>query len=322
MTLIRLALLASLCAVVCHGSSLRYGEDLPEINLPGIILPDIDQLLDDNADPTPCCLPKQWQGTATSQSGWRLFRGGRAEEEGEDLDRRGHRHRRGGFKANTVNVYVDENSKKVATRGKCFNDTCGSIVVFGSNNTADVYLFAMGAQKCWHNKTNHAEFREQCVPKNSTFEGSVKIGPAAGGLGVNVWKFHGKPHHRSNAPRIYVSGKAVVTGDTCIPVVFQERGVFFIGRRSEDGATEAEDVEALEELDGDLNDPNPHPRPHRLGGVFMGSSYFNNVEASIKDPSIFTPPSYCKSIAAPGGNLKLDVDMEYPDILDRFVVLN
>lgn len=299
--------LACLAYVVLTASGAPYDDSSEEISLPGIILPSLlsPSLTD---DPKPCCLPKQWQGNVTGQSAFTPGRRGEADDS-DDVDRRGGR--RGGFQAGTTTIYVDEDKKSVAGKVACRNDTCGFLVVFGANDTAKTFLYAMGAQKCWSHKSNRAKFHSQCIPANSTFEGSVKVGPASGGLDVQVWRFGGRPHHNGSAHGgVFVSGRALVTADKCIPVIFQNHGFIAPGPRPDP----PQDSRLLFQTG---SDPNPRPRPGPRGG-FMGSSYFTNVEPSVKDPSVFTPPSYCNTTT---NTLEVGVEMDYPDILDRFVTL-
>jgi hypothetical protein len=216
-------------------------------------------------------------------------------------------------------VYVDQDKKRIAGSVKCPNDTCGFIVIFNDDNTADNYFFSVGYKKCFHNKTDKAEFRKQCIPDNATFEGSVNIGPAGKGLGVNVWKYHGAANQhggKEGQPKVLVAGKAVVTPDQCIPVMFQDHGLITF-RRSHETSDQNENPE-----DCDETQESGSKRGHCRTTYFMSSSFFGNVEPSVKDPSVFNPPDFCKSIRASGGSLKMGVDMEYPDIIDRFVVLH
>lgn len=310
---LKLLLFACLCVISVTAGSLKYDSDEEysdaEIDLPGLILPNLDGILGDDAPPKPCCLPKQWQSTVTTQSGWTLSR------VRGDEDKR--QRRRGGFQSYTATAYVDEDKKKVAGRLSCGNDTCGYLVVFGANMTADTYLFKTKAQKCWHNKSR-AEFRKQCLPADAKFEASVNLGPATQGLGVQVWSFRGKASQR-NAPRpeIYMAGRAIVT-PSCVPVVFQEHGLFRMKRGQDNGVDEFQNDEDFDGFDDDSE--KPHPRPKSVGGKFMGSSYFSNFVASIKDPSVFNPPTYCKGLIGTEGNLNSEEEMEYPDIIDRFVM--
>lgn len=309
------ALVCCVCLYVAAASAAPYEDDSDEINLPGIILPRIDSPSVGD-DPKPCCLPKQWQGNVTGQSAFTPRRRGDDTDDDEE-DRRGGRG--GGFQEGTTTVYVDEDQKKVAGRVRCRNDTCGFVVVFGANNTADTYLYAMGAQKCWRHKSNRAKFHSQCIPANSTYEGTTRVGPASGGLEVQVWRFGGRPHHNgSEHGGVFVSGRALVTPNNCIPVIFQNHG--FVGARPGPGPRPDSPQASNRLLFQTGPEYNPRPRPRPRGG-FMGSTYFTNIEPSVKDPSVFTPPSYCNTTLKYGNTLTVGVDMDYPDILDRFVTL-
>jgi len=177
----------------------------------------------------------------------------------------------------------------------------------------------VGSKKCLHKTAPKAVFRKQCLPANATFQGAVNIGPTAGGLGVNVWRFHGGSHS-SNAAKlqVFVSGRAVVTAASCLPVIFQDHGLF----RSRKGGDISDGTEFQMEDDAEMmgefdDETKPKPRPGGKGGVFMGSAFYNNVDQAIKDPSVFNPPAYCKK----SDDLKFGEEMEYPDIIDRFVSL-
>ena len=316
---IALAVLACLAALAT--GQLPVDEHEGEINLPGIILPPLE--ISSNDDPKPCCLPKQWQGNVTGQSGFAP--GGRGEEDGDD-NRRGGRKRRG-FEERTTTVYVDEDKKSVAGRVACCNDTCGFVVVFGSNDTASLYLFKFGAQKCWSHKSNRAKFHSQCIPENATYGGSAKVGPAASGLDVQLWNFFGRPHRNgSDHGGIFVSGRALVTPSNCIPVIFQNHGFIRPGPRPHQPSNnlkfQSNQAENNEDYPEEADRPGSRPRPGHRGGGFMGSSFFTNVEPKVSDPTVFTPPSYCNATSIKGNTLQIGVDMDYPDILDRFVTFN
>lgn len=308
-----LSLTVLACFATLAVASPVYEED-GEINLPGIMLPSFD---DENDDPKPCCLPDSWQSNITGQS---ASEGGRGDD--EDTDRK-HRRRGGGFQQRTTTVFVDQTKPSVAGRTACRNDTCGFLVQFGTNNTAKVYLFALGAQKCKTIHSKRAVFRKQCIPANATYEGNVKIGPADGGLDAQVWGFHGNASRNgSRHGGVFISGKALVTS-ACVPIVFQNHG--FVRRRGAEVQSSPNSLKFQSQDDmeidppgpGPRSKPNPHPARRWGGGGFMGSSFFTNFVTPVKDATVFIPPSYCNTTSAWDDTS----DLEYPDILDTFVDL-
>jgi hypothetical protein len=274
-------------------------------DLPGLFAPNFDGydalMKDDNADPKPCCFPKAWQGNITMQSGLASRRGSK-------------------FNRGSTMVYVDQDNKRIAGksagRGCHRNDTMGFVMLWGANNTANLYAFVVGAQKCFHKKIEHAEFRKQCIPDNSTYEGSFSLGPASGGLQVQSWLFRGASKEDRHRPKAFVGGRVAVVPSGCVPVMVQEHGMI----RPRPGPHDSEEImfEEEDELDSDRRRPGPGRRGR--GGSFVASSFFSNMEASVKDPSVFTPPSYCN--ATIHDTLTFSEDLEYPSVLDRFVTIN
>lgn len=255
-------------------------------------------------DPKPCCLPKQWQGNITSQSG---SSGGRFG---------------GKYMYHSNMVFVDETNKRIAGRGpagRFRNETGGFVVLFGSNDTANAYFFIMNKQKCWKKELRRAEFRPQCIPANATHFGDFNLGPASSGLSVQGWAFRvKKTGHRG---KFFMGGRILVVPDTCVPVYVQDHGMFF-SRGPHSESSDDNEIVFDEDYDEDKHRPGPGPRPgpHRGGKGFVASAYFSNVEGSIKDPTVFTPPSYC--------NATVSVDQppmegyeELSDVIDRFVTV-
>lgn len=286
--------------------------DYPEIDLPfGVNIPHMDKSGDINADPKPCCLPKQWQGNVTSQVG---TAGGRRGP-GSDENRRGPgRGRRSG---ESMMVFVDETNKKVASRGaagRSHNETAGFVMTFGTNNTATAFFFNLNKQKCWKKSVPKAEFKPQCIPANATYKGEFKIGPATGGLSVQSWLFRAKKE--GDHGKFFVGGRILVVPTGCVPVLVQDHGMFMPGPGPRPGPHTDNEITFDQTVD---DSDRPGPGPHRGPMMFMANMYFSNIEASIKDPSVFTPPSYCNNATMAYDERAMEGYDDLLDVLDRFV---
>jgi hypothetical protein len=83
------------------------------------------------------------------------------------------------------------------------------ILLTGSSNTANLYLFNPTAKKCLHRVIRGAKWRQQCIPSNATLRGRYSLGPASGGLSVQSWTFAVGGHK----PRPKPNDMNVVGGD-------------------------------------------------------------------------------------------------------------
>jgi hypothetical protein len=289
--------------VVCFAFVQATEDDYPYLDLPGLAVPNDDDAREIDtevkANPDPCCFPAQWEGNVTTQAG---FSGGRG---------------KGKLGKSSTMVFVDQTNKRIAGRGptgRFGNETGGFIVVFGTGQTAELYLFKSQTQKCFHKTLSKAEFRPQCIPKNATLDESFSLGPATGGLQVQSWKFCGRSAG-SRGSVAFVGGKIIVVPSNCIPVLIQDHGM--IGRRPRPGVqTNAIQFEQLE--NGSEDSDELDRRPGRKGGRrgFVASVFFSNVEPSIKDPAVFTPPSYCNATITNGASFFEEM---MPDVLERFI---
>jgi hypothetical protein len=293
--------------VVCFVGFVQPAEDdYAEILLPGLAMPDLDDTkemnIDAKADPTPCCFPNQFQGNITAQV--RVSGGRRGNKKGGS---------KFGGKSNLL--FVDSTNKRIAVRGtggKFGNETWGIIVLFGANNTAKLFWIRFGSN-CTRKDLPKAAFRPQCIPTNATYNGAFAIGPATGGLQVQEWGFRGKtPDNRGT--KAFVSGRILVVPGSCIPVVIADQGM--IVRKSTAPAYKGNQIrfEQEEEAEEEDDDDDNSLRAGRRGGrSFSFAAYFSNVQASIPDQSVFTPPSYCNTTVVDNDNEPL------PDILERFI---
>lgn len=289
--------------VVCFAFVRSAEDDYPYVDLPGLAVPsdpdshEIDT--EEKAKAQPCCFPDQWEGNVTAQAG---FAGGRGKAK---------------FGKSSTMMFVDKTNTRIAGRGpagRFRNETGGFIVLFNANKTAELYVFKFEAQKCWHKTMNKAEFRPQCIPQNATLESEFSLGPAQGGLSVQSWKFCGRSAG-SRGSVAFVGGKIVIVPTGCVPVLIQDHGM--MGRRRRPGVqTNAIEFEQSEESDEDNDDVDRRPGRGGRGRGFVASVFFANIKASISDPQVFTPPSYCKTAVI--NKALFDEDM-MPDDLDRFI---
>jgi len=308
-----------------------------------------------------CCFPDVWQGRLDSEFGFAPLRGGRNDNEAG-------KQRRGPVATRSVDmVYVDGSKKRMAGskseimgRGNSLN--VSYILLFGSNNTADLYLFNPTAKKCRYRAMKGVSWRRSCIPSNATLRGTYSLGPSTGGLRVQSWQFAVEGGPRSNerpptsetnfvedfwwsgprtttskprprpGPSQFMEANVLVVPGQCIPVVIQESGSIR-GRRLHDDDDDDDNSSSDEEGDEDVNSdnlffaapskkttrkPRPRPKPRPRGVAFVGGIYFSGLQTSIKDPSVFTVPSYCKK----EDNLYYDeMEPEIPAVVERFLVL-
>jgi hypothetical protein len=157
--------------------------------------------LGDAPEDKACCFPNVWQGRLDSEFGFAPIGDGRHgddddssdSDDGNDDKRRGGHGRPKGVRSIDM-VYVDGSKKRLAGRktefrgpGKSMN--VSYILLTGSNNTANLYLFNPTAKKCLHRVIRGAKWRQHCIPSNATMRGRYSLGPASGGLSVQSWTF-------------------------------------------------------------------------------------------------------------------------------------
>ena len=291
------------------------------------------QILDDDVDAqplttdaaAPCCLPQTWQGTLTSMYGIARVGGGGGGPGGEtddgdddvDVDKKGGKSGRGKKRgrsrvvASVDEVFVDETNKRIAGRKvathKHKTANIAYIVLFNASaGSANLYVYDNVSQKCLVRDLKKAQFRPQCIPANATLIGTVKLGMAETSLTVQKWGIH----HESK-------------------------------REDLDEETYDED----DDVEGGDRPPKPprKPRPHRGGSLCMellvipgicipvlqqevahqgdvglvGSVFFSDMQTTIADPSVFTPPAYCRkprlSFMTPGED-------DVPEVFKRFIL--
>jgi hypothetical protein len=285
-------------------------KDFPSNDIPGLALPDDWDYEEEAA--TPPCFPAQWQGNVSGQVA--VSGGGRGDEEG-DVSRRGGGGGRGKLKHYYVQAFVDQTNKRVAIQmanATCsHNQTILALVTFTSAATgADLYIINLSNKSCTHKSLTNATFRAECLPVNATLRGSISLGLATGGLPVQVWKFWGKTNNTRGRARAFISG--VVLGQAqanniLVPVLISETGFIRSGPHDDDDEVE------FDETTMEVVDKNGQ---RRQGRGFVAGSSFHDLQASIADPSIFTPPSYCTSGQENQSSLN---EEDIPDALFRFV---
>jgi len=302
--LVLAALLACQSLVSATGASDYLDNEIPDLLSPLENWEDLSQAEDEDvAAPAPCCFPKTWQGTISSAAGF-------SSEKGP------------GFVSSTSTMSIDSPGRRIAGNkkvGKSGNETESFIVIFGRNNTADMYLFKAAEKKCLYKKLNEATFRPQCIPPNATLIESFSLGAKAGGLQVDSWLFEGHSPPSRRGPKIFMVGKILVANG-CVPVLIEDRGEMipqqprkgadsilrFLNRESASSSSESESVDA------DLSSEKPKPSPNPRGVKFVASAYFSNLQTTVS-PGVFTPPSYCKK------SIENGEDVTVPSVLERFI---
>jgi hypothetical protein len=249
-----------------------------------------DLMVKDN--PAPCCLPKVWQGKVHSLFGVADDRGRKAES--QEVDENG----RPKIVGSLIMIYVDENNKQVAGKAFCpktGNVTYQFIMTFGKGvnaSGATLYIFSNSAKKCQVKKIPKAQFKPQCIPADAKLEGTFPLGLLSGGVTVQSWGFLVKTRGA------FVGENILVTPNNCIPILVREFGVIKPRPRTEE------------------DKPKPKPRPS--GKAFAGSVYYSEISLTISDPSVFTPPSFCKATDDKALRFQPE-DRDLNSILKRFV---
>jgi len=269
-------------------------EDYPEVDLPGIVIP--EGLLNKVRSDPPVCLPDKWQANITGQT---AMSGGRGRDKLTVIK--------------NLAIYFDKTGKQIAGKsdegGRHRNESGGFVMKFGDAK-ADLYFFSFAGQKCFHKEIKNATFKPQCLPANSTVQ-DVTLGPADGGLKAKAYSFRAQSPQNFAGMKVFACGVFIMANS--LPVAFQDRGVIRRGRPHS-----GEDVITFDQDDDnemDLDRPGPGPR----GGVkFVSSFYYSSAKAAIDDPSVFTPPSYCNATLSAFPDSFLNDD-PLSEILERFV---
>lgn len=236
---------------------------------------------EENLEAQGCCLPKTWTSTLFSE----IKREGGRKQEGRSL-------------RFAETVYVDQNTQRVAQdvvvpRGRKRNATRISyIVLFNQNKTANLYAFCKKAQRCYTKVLKNAQFRAQCLPQNSTLLASYSLGAGAGALKSQSWGFLVRDR------RTTILGSVVLTPGNCVPILAGEKA--FIRPKMTD--------------DEEEDDPERKRRPQ----VITVGALYTNFITQVRDPSVFTPPSYCKKA---NDDLLFDPDVDFTTIIQRFVTV-
>jgi hypothetical protein len=307
-----LLLVLGVSAVSCD-----YADDLPPsfLTILGskLAAAEVDSSDDDVAtaadSDAKCCLPNVWQGRVRSEFG---FSG-----------------RRPVLSHATDQVYVDGSQKRLAGnklechRGKLANYSY--ILLVKANKTGDLYIFDKAAKKCRYTKLSNAVWKPQCLPANATLRGTHSLGPASGGLTVQSWTFHIGSKRSAVAvadkpprPKMSVNTNILLVPKSCIPVIVQENGVISRGKKVDQQTDDDDDDDSSSSDSNDLNDDGPKPRPQVI--PFVGGMYFTDIQTRISDPSVFTPPAYCKKS---DNTLDEHDDMEdlIPAVLESYLLL-
>jgi len=307
----------------------------------------VDEADDEEAPPKACCFPDVWQGQVYADFGYTPLGFGKSRRSGDDYDdsddKKDKKRKRGeNCGGRTIAsrslsmVYIDGTNKRLAgdmmeNHGKPAEgdmtkwSNISYIFKIGANKTGDLYLFDRKAQKCRHRQMRNVEWTRQCIPATAAYGGQLSLGPGAGGLKVDTWMFKGsarradaviatsdesadnvttpRPRPRPR-PKMHLGAVALVLPGSCVPVVIQEEGSVYVGDEFEDD-----------------NGFRMKPKPKRKwrGETFVGSAFYANLQTTIKDPSVFTAPSYCKS--NPNTMYYDEMEDELPSVLERFIVL-
>jgi len=256
-----------------------------------------------------CCLPNVWQGRVRSEFG---FSG-----------------RRAVLSHATDQVYVDGVKKRLAgNKLECHHGHLANysyILLVKANKTADMYLFDKTAKRCRYTKLSNAVWRPQCLPANATLRGTHSLGPATGGLTVQSWTFHVgskrsavdmSPRPR---PKMSVNTNILLVPKSCIPVLVQENGVIRRGKKL-DQQTDEDDTSDSNDMSDNDQDLLSRPKPRPQDIPFVGGMYFTDLVTRITDPSVFTPPSYCKK---PANTVDTNDDLDdiIPAVLEDYLLL-
>lgn len=255
-----------------------------------------------------CCLPNVWQGRVRSEFG---FSG-----------------RRAVLSHATDQVYVDGVNKRLAgNKLECHHGHLANysyILLVKANKTADMYLFDKTAKKCRYTKLSNAVWRPQCLPANATLRGTHSLGPATGGLTVQSWTFHvGSKQSAVDMstkprPKMSVNTNILLVPKSCVPVVVQENGVIRRGKKLDQKTEEDSSDDDNDISDDDQQWLRPKPRPQDI--PFVGGMYFTDILTRISDPTVFTPPTYCKK-PANTVDTSDDLDDVIPAVLEDYFLL-
>jgi hypothetical protein len=104
----------------------------------------------------------------------------------------------------------------------------------------------------------------------------------------------------------------------CVPVVVQDFG--HLQFRGDDALDTDESSSSSESSSDEENDEKPKPKRREV--KFVASAYFSNMELTISDPSVFTPPSYCNTTAAATDDSMMFGSEEMPSVLERFITFD
>jgi hypothetical protein len=306
-----LVVTALLTAAVAFGAVNCDDNDLPPsfLTILGskLAAAEVDLSYDDANEPDArCCLPNVWQGRVRSEFG---FSG-----------------RRSVLSHATDQVYIDGVNKRLAgNKLECHHGHLANysyILLVKANKTADMFLFDKKSKKCRYTKLSNAVWRPQCLPANATLRGTHSLGPATGGLTVQSWTFHvGSKQSAVDMspkprPKMSVNTNMLLVPKSCIPVLVQENGVIRRGKKLDQNTEEDSSSDDKDLLD---DDQEPKPRPQDI--AFVGGMYFTDILTRITDPTVFTPPSYCKKPVNTEDTTSDDLDGIIPAVLEDYLLL-
>jgi hypothetical protein len=180
-----------------------------------------------------------------------------------------------------VDVTIPRGPKKNATK-------VSQILLFG-NGSATLYAFSKTSQKCYKKVLKNAQFRPMCLPQNASLLASYSLGAGARALRSQSWGFLVRDR------RATILGNVVLTPDNCVPILVGEKAI--IRPRMMD-----------DEFDADRKRPL----------VITTGALYTNFVTQIRDPSVFTPPSYCKRA---DDTLLFDPDVDFTTTIQRFVTV-
>lgn len=304
----------------------------------------VDEVNDEEAPPKACCFPDVWQGQVYADFGYTPLGFGKGRRSGDDYDdsydKKDKKKRKRGENCggrtiasrSLSKVYIDGTNKRLAgdmieNHGKPAEgdmtkwSNISYIFTIGAGKTGDLYLFNRKSQKCRHRQMKNVQWTRQCIPSTAAYGGRLSLGPGAGGLNVDTWMFKGSARRAdavidssdespSNGttprprprPKMNLGAVALVQPGSCVPVVIQEEGSVYVRDDFEDD-----------------NGSRMKPKRKWRGETFVGSAFYANLQTTIKDPSVFKVPSYCKS--NPNTMYYDEMEDELPSVLERFIVL-
>jgi len=292
-----------------------FENDFPEVDIPGIFVPDPDDLDDVTTEqPNPrVCLPSSWQGNVSSQVG---VAGGKKGPI---------------FIHSSSSMFIvnqpngSSPQQKLAGRrriGRYHNETGGFIMVFNTTaNTSLLYLFNLNANACCAMNFTHSRLRPQCLPENATKEGTFSLGQSSGGLQVTSYLIRGRPHPRDEGEKrrkvTGVVGARVLLDSKSLPVIIQDHGAFRRGGSQPEADTNVISMDQYD--DDDDNEDKRKPKPPKSRGIaFIGGAFFSNTKSPVSDTNVFNPPASCRNAKACRKQDEEDFDLSVPDVVDRF----